>query len=370
MSETRLADVERYIAQCRVILSVAAFVTVYIDPTRPTLNMRWMPLTGGPFMLDPHALAVMLSHLGYSTAIFLLAGRRLVAPRQIAVVSTWADVLFGAVIALVTEGANSPYYVFFAFAVLAAGFRAGMRLTLIVTATSVVLYVGLLLVSRPEGLNFYIMRPAYLAITGYLVGYLAEQRLILQSRLRELETATERERIARSLHDDFAQSLAGVNVRLEACRELLRRGRDEKALVELTELQAGVNREHDELRAYIRSLVDRRNPPARHTVEERTDFTVRAQFRGSLRMVEHALQIMLEGARNVALHARADSAMITADASAETLLITVDDDGVGFPAGATPPWSIASRAAELGGKVSVGGGAQPGGHVAIELPAA
>src|SRR5439155_6799770 len=132
MADSRLTDVERNIAQCRVILSVAAFVAVYIDPTRPTL-MRWMPLTGGPFTLDPHALATMLSHLAYSIAIYLVASRQTGAPRQLAIVSTWADVLFGAVIALMTEGANSPYYVFFAFAVLAAGFRAGMRLTLMVT---------------------------------------------------------------------------------------------------------------------------------------------------------------------------------------------------------------------------------------------
>src|SRR5882724_2946452 len=212
MGDSRPTDVERNIAQCRVILSVAAFVAVYIDPTRPTL-MRWMPLTGGPFTLDPHALATMLSHLAYSIAIYLVASRQTGAPRQLAIVSTWADVLFGALIALMTEGANSPYYVFFAFAVLAAGFRAGMRLTLMVTAASVALYVSLLLVSRPEGLSFYIMRPAYLAITGYMIGYLGEQRLILQARLQEFEAITAREQIARSLHDEYVQALAAVNVR-------------------------------------------------------------------------------------------------------------------------------------------------------------
>ena len=370
MAHARLKEVEEYIAQSRVILSVAAFVAVYIDPTRPTLT-RWIPLTGGPFMLDPWALAVMLAHLAYSVATYLLVGRRVVAPARIATVSTWADVLFGAAIALVTEGANSPFYVFFAFAVLAAGFRAGLRLTLRVTAASVALYLGLILVSHPEGLNFYIMRPAYLALTGYLVGYLGEQRLILQSRLGDLEAATERERIARSLHDEYAQALAGMNLRLETARELMRRGRSEKAFAELTELQAGVNREHDGLRAYIRSLLDREAGRAPGTLDERTRFAVRAEFHGPLLLVEHALRIVLEGARNVALHARAGSAVIRIDGDAGRVLITIDDDGVGFAAGAAPPWSIASRAAELGGTVRVGAGDdQPGGHVEIELPAA
>src|SRR5207237_3005780 len=61
-------DIERNIAQCRVVLSIAAFVTVYVDPTRPTLT-RWLPLSGGPFTLDPYAVAVLLAHVGYSIAI-------------------------------------------------------------------------------------------------------------------------------------------------------------------------------------------------------------------------------------------------------------------------------------------------------------
>jgi signal transduction histidine kinase len=369
MTQPRTADIERNIAQCRVILSIAAFITVYIDPTRPTLT-RWIPLTGGPFMLDPYALAVLLSHVGYSIVIFLVVERGLASAERVATVSTWGDVLFGASIALVTEGANSPFYVFFAFAVLAAGFRSGLRLTLVVTGASVGLYLSLILVSRPTGVSFYIMRPAYLGITGYLVGYLGEQRLAVEARFRALEAATQRERIARSLHDEYVQALAAVNVRLETCRELLRRERAEQALAELTDLQAGVNREHDDLRTYIRSLIDREAPAALRARDDRTRFAVRAAFDGSLRLVEHALQIMLEGARNVGVHAHARSATISVDTNGETVSIRIDDDGVGFPVGASPPWSIASRAAELGGAVRLGEADRPGGHVHVDLPEA
>src|SRR5207245_332758 len=155
------------------------------------------------------------------------------------------------------------------FAVLAAGFRGGLRRALTVTGASVALYLCLILVSRPEGLKFYLMRPAYLAITGYLVGYLGEQRMVLESRVRELEAASQRERIARSLHDGYMQALAGVNLRLETSRGLMRPGHE--------------------------------------------------------------------------------------------------DDGVGFPPGAAPPWSIASRAAELRGDVRLRRD-HAGAHVQIELP--
>jgi DNA-binding NarL/FixJ family response regulator len=161
------------------------------------------------------------------------------------------------------------------------------------------------------------------------VGYLGEQRLVLEAKVRAFEAATQRERIARSLHDETVQALAGVNVRLETCRQLLQRGEPEKALRELTELQAGVNREHDDLRTYIRSLIDREAATARAPASDRTRFTVRARFDGSLPLLEHALQIVLEGARNVALHARADSAAITVEHESLQVSITIDDDARG-----------------------------------------
>jgi signal transduction histidine kinase len=361
------ADIERNIAQCRVILSIAAFVTVFIDPTRPTLT-RLIPLTGGPFTLDPYAVAVLVAYVVYAFATFLVVDRRLLDVGRVATASTWADVLFAAAIALVTEGANSPSYVFFAFAVLAAGFRSGLRPALAVTAASVGLYLSLIVVSRPDGVGFYVMRPAYLAITGYLVGYLGERRLEVEARVRELEAARQRERIARSLHDEYVQALSAVNVRLETCRELLRHDRGEQALIELTELQAGVNREHDDLRTYIRSLIDREATPSSGPGDDRTHFSVRAEFEGSLVLVEHALQIMLEGARNVGRHARAQRATITVERRGETVAIAIQDDGVGFSPGAVPPWSIASRAAELGGAVRVANGDHRGAHVRIDLP--
>src|SRR2546428_2638472 len=151
-----------------MVLWVAAIVVVYTHGTRPT-RTRWLPLTGGPFTVDPHALAVMLLHLAYSVAMYLVVRHQLATATRIATVSTWADVLFGASIALVTEGANSPFYVFFAFAVLAAGFRAGLRRAMMVTGARVALYLSLILVSRPEGLHFYIIRPAFLPITRDLL---------------------------------------------------------------------------------------------------------------------------------------------------------------------------------------------------------
>jgi signal transduction histidine kinase len=375
MQWTRIPDdrkplvpgLEISIARCRVLLSAVAILAVYADPTPPTLT-RWISLRGGPFTIDPVALGVMAAHLGYSVGIFVLLARHIVLPSRIARLTTWADVVFGALIALVTEGITSPFYAFFVFAVVAVGLRAGLREALVVTLASAALYLSLLAVSGPPEGNLLIMRSAYLAITGYLVGYLGQQRLNLEHDVRELENAAQRQRIARSLHDGYAQALAGVNLRIESCRELMRRARHDDAFRELTDLQSSVNREYDDLRAYIRSLVDLDDPSAGTPLAEEPRFSVGVDFSGSARLVEHVLQIMLEGERNVRRHAKARNASITARAVAGKVRIAIEDDGVG-PSGDAPaaPWSIASRVAELAGAVELRPRAPSGAQLLVEV---
>jgi signal transduction histidine kinase len=367
MQEASFA-MERAIARCRVFLSVVAIVALYVDPTVPTLT-RWLALSGGAFSVDWYWGTVLGLHLTYSLALLALQPQAVVSARRLATIATCGDVLFAGAIALVTEGTTSPFYAFFAFAVLTAGLRSGLRAALVVTAFSVGLYTILIVLSTPTHQTLDIlMRGAYIAITGNLVGYLGQERLKQEARIRRLEAITQREQIARSLHDGYAQALAGVNLRLETCRELWRRGRYDEALAELTELQAGVNREHDELRGYIRSLVEMQVPDAPGAPADGTRITVQADFQGSAAYVEHVLFILLEGTRNIRRHARAHAAAIRVGRVDGGLVLAMDDDGVGFPDGAAPPWSMVSRVAECGGQLSVRDPGRPGAHVLIHLP--
>jgi hypothetical protein len=167
MSQDML-DIERKVARCRILLSLFAMAAIYADPVVPILNPT-VRFEGGAFRF---ALPVLGAYLGYSLAVFGSLAIGLV-PRGIVAVTTWADVLFGTLIALATEGAASPFYVFFAFAVIAAGVRGGFNFAMTITAVSVWLYMSLILVSAPGStqLPAFILRPAYLAIIGYLVAY-------------------------------------------------------------------------------------------------------------------------------------------------------------------------------------------------------
>ena len=80
---------------------------------------------------------------------------------------------------------------------------------------------------------------------------------------------------------------------------------------------------------------------------------------------EQMLSIMLEALRNARRYAAADSVTIIASAHEKGVTIEVHDDGVGFPA-SDPPWTIASRVAELGGRVSLSSNGAA--HLQVEIP--
>jgi signal transduction histidine kinase len=338
---------------------VVALISIFFDPTTAQ----------GVFTIDRAVLATLALHFAYGLITYSLVRRR-ISPEQVFALTPALDIIFATAIAFFTEGPTSPSYVFFTFAIIAVGCRTGLRATLWVTFVSVALYLLLIALSPQGAKSLYMMRPAYLAITGCVIGFLGQQRAIFEVRVRELETLAEREEIARALHDGYVQVLAGLNLRFEGLRELLNRGRIDKALEEMAELQIGVTREYDEVRAYIHSLVnlDRKIADADYAASD-TRFHLEVDFAANGLLVEHILLIMLEGARNARRHAQARQVSVKAHQAGELVRITIDDDGVGFKE-AEAPWAIASRVAEFGGQLRLVGQNRSGAHMEIELRAA
>jgi signal transduction histidine kinase len=361
---TGLQQMEHSIARCRVVLSIAAILVVYIDPEEPLLA-RWIPFISGRFVMDPRLFIVMATHLTYSVMVYVGLGRLI--PARVAAMTTWIDVLFGVAIGTMTEGVTGPLYAFFAFAVVTSGLRGGLRQAMLVTTVTLVLYVCLILISTRGGADVYIMRPVYLAITGYVVGYLGQQRLELEEQMRQLEVAEQRHRIARELHDGYAQALAGINLRLEGSRRLLRADATEEALTDLTDLQESVKREFDDLRRYARSLAGVEMTPTLDGVDVTTSLRMSVDMAGSVALVEHVLGIAREAISNVRRHARARTAKIDIRTERAYVRIDIEDDGVGFYGDATP-WSITSRVKEIGGQIQIVSQGRAGAHLMITLP--
>lgn len=359
-------QIEDRIARCRLMLSGIALAAVFADPTEPFVS-GWLPIASGRFTIDPYVFGVLLTHLAYSIAVYAAVKGLWLSSRVVATLTTYADVVLGALIALMTEGATSPFYPFFAFAVVVAGFRSGLRRAMQVTAASVLLYLAMILISAPGSVNVYIMRPAYLAIVGYLVGYLGQMRIEMQEEIQRLEAAEQRHRIARDLHDGFAQALAGISLRIETCRRLLGRDDAAHAQVELTGLQSSVNREYDDLRTYMATLAGVYPSPIGLASSPATRISLSANIDGSIELIDHVLQIAREGVSNVRRHSAASSARIQVSAEGDDVRISIEDDGVGLR-GESAPWSIVSRVKELGGRIAMDRERDAGSRLQIVLP--
>lgn len=365
MPHATSSQIERKIVRCRLIFSVAVAVAIVLDPLQPQLN-PWLHLIDRSHPMDPDLLGTIFLHTAYSGCAYLAFRSGRIALERFASATTVADVLFAAVV-FVTEGRSILFTPFFTFAIVGSGVRWGMRRTMIVTGASLTLWFAMIVVWAPEGAFFYVMRPVYLLIVGYLVGYLGEARVQLQSEVQMLAAADDRLRIARELHDGCAQVLSAVNLQLESCRNLARAGRTDALIGDLEEMQRSINAEHDELRSYLRALAGM-NAPGGVTKISDPRIRVSIDIDASGASVDQVLRIVRESVTNVRRHAAASTAVIHAEGDADGIAISIDDDGRGFESVDQAPWSIASRVKELGGTLRLDTSELTGAHITIALP--
>jgi hypothetical protein len=189
MKSSESNDLDLQVARGRTVLSAVALALWYIDPAN-----------GGWFFIDTSSLIVFSLHGVYSSLTFVFI-RRGYAVWQLRGICTVVDVAFAAVITYLTEGSTSPSWLFFLFAIIAVDSRTSFRASITVTISATLLYFVLLAAFAAGPRNEYLMRSAYLGITGYLVGFIGAQRARFEARLRHFGTAAERHEIARALHE-------------------------------------------------------------------------------------------------------------------------------------------------------------------------
>jgi signal transduction histidine kinase len=215
----------------------------------------------------------------------------------------------------------------------------------------------------------------------------------LQEKAEEMAVERERSRIARDLHDGFIQSLAGIDLRVEACKSLLQRdaGRVPRAL---EDLHQAVDRGYKEVRRYLNVLRTPR-PPADDlcSLLERlaAEFTQREGMQVHLARPStdpslpaatgfELAQIVREALHNAVRHGRASQAVVKLSGRPSHLYLVVRDNGIGYtqPYGrvdadgflltAAAPWSIRERTAALGGTLRVWTQAGRGTEVTVTVP--
>lgn len=208
---------------------------------------------------------------------------------------------------------------------------------------------------------------------------LAWQLASAQHRMRELSVLTDRDRIARDLHDHVIQRLFAVGLSLQG--SIARAWSDEvrqRLSVSVDDLQEVIQ----EIRTAIFDLHGRTSGVTR--LRQRIDEAVAAfpgsglrtsvQYSGPLSVVDtsladHAEAVVREAVSNAVRHSGGTTLSVTVTVD-DDLSIDVVDNGTGIAAGVTGSGlaNLARRAGEVGGSFAAQPGAEGGTHLTWRAP--
>ncbi|MCX2934827.1 GAF domain-containing sensor histidine kinase [Mycobacterium sp. CVI_P3] len=183
-----------------------------------------------------------------------------------------------------------------------------------------------------------------------------------QRRMRELDVLTDRDRIARDLHDHVIQRLFAVGLSLQGALSADQAESARRITGALDDLQEVVQ----EIRTAIFDLHGGSVTRLRQRIEQAvTQMTVDSGVRpavhvsGPLSVVDaaladHAEAVVREAISNVVRHAQARSVTVSVTVD-DNLTIGVSDDGVGIDKNVTPSGlaNMAGRARECGGQFTI-----------------
>ncbi|WP_347350778.1 sensor histidine kinase [Intrasporangium sp.] len=250
--------------------------------------------------------------------------------------------------------------------------------------------LGEIWVARSGGTAFSARDRGFLAALASLVG-IALTGAQMREGAKQREVLNERARIAREMHDSLAQVLGAVHLRLRAlgtnvdgvvpahvagevealadvCAEAYRDVRE--AILGLRAAHQHASRSlEDNLSAYLGAYSAQSGVAA--TLVNEVGHEVSLSPRAEVQV----LRIVQEALTNVRKHARAGSVTVSIRDDGATTSVVVQDDGVGFDAGATLAakdgyglGTMCERAALLGGTVDIDSTAGRGTAIRISVP--
>jgi len=212
-----LIQVERTLATARGVLAVGSLVAVYFVPTEPS---RYAGLTHG----------LLFTYIGYSLGLVGILRFGSTASPLLSFAVHATDVLWPTVISLLTDGPNSPFFLYFIFALLAGAFRWGMRGALFTTfaATGIVMAEASALTNGPlihllrphSDVNGAVSQVVYLVIFGFLIGSLAESEKQQRAEVLRISHLSAKARVDTGLKGSL-QAVFAELLNLFDSRELL-----------------------------------------------------------------------------------------------------------------------------------------------------
>jgi ligand-binding sensor domain-containing protein/signal transduction histidine kinase len=232
----------------------------------------------------------------------------------------------------------------------------------------------------------------FYALCIVAMGLLGWQSYLLRVRGIESRFAAvlaERNRIAREIHDSLAQGLAGISLQLELVSKMLASSTDSarnhlnQARLLTRQSLADARRSLWDLRSGALESSDlptSLSSSARHLTAEtgvETKFQVSGEFRELDRHIENnLLRIGQEAITNAVKHARAQRIDISLEFDANTVRLSVRDNGRGFDCEQPPPPAgghfglvgMRERAEQIGGRLTVSSSPGAGTEISAEVP--
>jgi signal transduction histidine kinase len=208
----------------------------------------------------------------------------------------------------------------------------------------------------------------------------------LYEQARQFAVIEERSRIARELHDSVTQALYGITLHAEAASRQLQADNLHQTRKQLEELRLTAQEALREMRLLIfelrpsilknQGLVSALRARV-EAVEQRAGIQVDFQVSGEIQL-DHRQQnglyrIAQEALNNALKHARADRILVHLTARAQTTILEIGDDGIGFnpetavPGGGLGLDGIIERVEELGGKLDLESAPGQGTMIRVEV---
>lgn len=269
----------------------------------------------------------------------------------------------------------------------ALGARSALLIPLVTPTGN---WVGLLTVTSPA--NSGLSRNSeqdFVTIATQVSLVLDNLRLVAQA--QETAVLRERQRLAREIHDTLAQGFTSIVMHLEAAEQALPSDREiterhlDQARSTARDSLAQARRVVDDLRPEVLESTPFDQAIGRVVEQWATRSGVAAEFKvtGEIRPLHPQVEVTLlrssqEALANIRKHAQASTACVTLSYLGDTVILDVEDNGVGLAQKATTPDGLTSsgfglvamreRVTQLGGELFVESEPGEGTTLSISLP--
>ena len=265
-------------------------------------------------------------------------------------VSLVIDTALSISLTLMSGGLDSPFLIYSLSPILTASLLMNLRIALAAAGISALwisgghVLAGLGVSNLPEVLseNYLVLALLYAAMCLLVVGLPFLANLNWQRRVRFESLAEERHRLRREVHDNVAQTLAFLSLKMKLAEQRAAQGKSPITERDVGEIGSIVERTYLAVRDYLDGTDEQSDDPLRLRLpaiadqwSRDTGLPVNTSVTGEegdlpVEVKFQLVQVTREALANVAKHAYPEHVWLELSCEPEEILIRIKDDGRGF----------------------------------------